>query len=257
MSKLTFASWNVNGVRAISKKGFYDWLAKEKPDIVGIQETKISSDQLNDTISNPKGYVSYWSHAEKRGYSGVALFVKERPVSITEGIGNKKFDQEGRALVADYGDFVVLNVYFPNGKRGEERLLYKLGYYDAFLTYAEKLRKAGKKLIVCGDFNTAHKEIDLANPKGNVKISGFLPEERAWMDKFTSKGYIDTFRMVSDKPDNYTWWHVMTNARARNVGWRIDYFFIGDELTKNFDHATIQSEVLGSDHCPVTLTLKL
>ncbi len=257
MSKLTFASWNVNGVRAVSKKGFYDWLAKEKPDIVGIQETKISSDQLNSEISNPPGYVSYWSHAEKRGYSGVALFVRERPDSISEGIGKSQFDKEGRALVADYGDFVILNIYFPNGKRGEERLNFKLGYYDAFLTYAEKLRKSGKKLIICGDFNTAHKEIDLANPKGNVKISGFLPEERAWMDKFTSKGYLDTFRMVNDEPDNYTWWHVMTNARARNVGWRIDYFFIGDELVNCFDHATIQSEIMGSDHCPVTLTLKL
>jgi len=256
MSTLTLASWNVNGVRAITKKGFYDWLAKHKPDIVGIQETKISADQLHPDLTAPPGYVSYWSHAEKRGYSGVALYVREKPVSITEGIGNKKFDSEGRALVADYGDFVLLNIYYPNGKASEDRLNFKLGYYDAFLKYAEKLKKSGKKIIVCGDFNTAHKEIDLEHPKLNVNISGFMPVERAWMDKFVSRGYVDTFRLVSDKPKNYTWWHVMTGARARNVGWRIDYFFTSQDLVKNLDHATIESDVMGSDHCPVTLKLK-
>lgn len=257
MSTLTFASWNVNGVRAVSKKGFYDWLDQHKPDIVGIQETKISADQIMPELRSPPGYTSYWSHAERRGYSGVALFVREKPVSITEGIGAPKFDKEGRALVADYGDFVLLNIYFPNGKASEERLKFKLGYYEAFLKFAQNLRKDGKKLIVCGDFNTAHKEIDLEHPKLNAKISGFLPEERAWMDKFVGKGYIDAFRMVDDKPKNYTWWHVMTGARARNVGWRIDYFFISEDLLNNLNHAGIQGDVMGSDHCPVTLKLSL
>lgn len=255
MSTISFASWNVNGVRAVAKKGFYEWLDKHKPDIVGIQETKISADQLHPDLSAPPGYVSYWSHAEKRGYSGVALFVREKPVSISEGINAPKFDREGRTLVADYGDFVLLNIYYPNGKMSEERLQYKLDFYEAFLKYAQKLRKQGKKLIVCGDFNTAHKEIDLDSPKRNVGISGFLPSERAWMDKFVSKGYVDTFRMVDETPKKYSWWHVMTGARARNVGWRIDYFFITDDLRNNLNHAGIQHEILGSDHCPVTLKL--
>lgn len=257
MSKLTFASWNVNGVRAISKKGFYEWLDKNKPDFLGIQETKISADQLVPQLSAPPGYTSYWSHAEKRGYSGVALFVKEKPVSISESINNPRFDTEGRTLVADYGDFVLLNIYYPNGKMSPERLKYKLDFYDAFLDFVEDLKAKGKKLIICGDFNTAHKEIDLHSPKQNVKVSGFLPSERAWMDKFVSHGYIDTFRVVNSEPKNYTWWHVMTGARKRNAGWRIDYFFTTEDLVARLDHAGIESDVQGSDHCPVTLKLNV
>lgn len=251
------ASWNVNGVRAIAKKGFLEWIAKHKPDVVALQETKISADQLTDELITPKGYTSYWSHAEKRGYSGVALYVREKPLSIEEGIGVPEFDREGRTLTADFGDFVLMNIYYPNGKASEERLKFKLGFYDAFLDCAEELKRQGKKLIVCGDFNTAHKEIDLEHPKKNVQISGFRPEERAWMDRFVSHGYTDTFRLFNDKPKNYTWWHVVTNARARNVGWRIDYFFVQNELLKLVDHAEIRSEVMGSDHCPVILKVKL
>jgi exodeoxyribonuclease III len=256
VSTLKLVSWNVNGLRSISKKGFFDWLEKEKPDVIGLQETKIGAEQLTDQLRAPKGYVSYFSHALRPGYSGVLLYCKERPISVTEGMGIPKFDQEGRVLNADYGDFNLLNVYFPNGKASPERLQYKLEFYDAFLTFIENMRKSGKKIIVCGDVNTAHKPIDLARPKENEGISGFLPVERAWLDKLVAHEYIDSFRVVNAKPSNYTWWHAVTNARERNVGWRIDYFFVSSELAPKLDNATIEPLVMGSDHCPVTISLK-
>lgn len=257
MSKIKLVSWNVNGIRAVSKKGFFDWMEETRPDILGLQETKISSDQLTEELIKRKGYKSYFSHAEKRGYSGVALYTKEEPISVTEGFGVPRFDSEGRTLVADFGDFVIANIYFPNGAQNEERLQYKLDFYDAFYKWANKLVKEGKKLTVCGDYNTAHKAIDLARPKENEKISGFLPVERAWMDKFVKAGWSDTFRLINDKPEQYSWWHMRTNARERNVGWRIDYFFTSKNLTDQVDDATIEQHVHGSDHCPVTLTLKI
>jgi exodeoxyribonuclease-3 len=257
MSKLKLACWNVNGLRSIVKKGFFEWLDKERPDIIGLQESKISKDSLTDELITPKGYVSFFSHAEKRGYSGVTLYCREKPLLVTEGMGIEKFDREGRVLVAHYQDFTLLNIYYPNGKASPERLQYKLDFYDAFLKYTKKLRASGKRLIICGDFNTAHKEIDLARPKDNINVSGFLPVERAWMDKFVQEGYIDTFRLSNVKPHNYTWWHMVTRARERNVGWRIDYFFTSSDLEKSIDHATIESSILGSDHCPITLRLKL
>lgn len=257
MSKIKLVSWNVNGIRAVSKKGFFEWMEETRPDILGLQETKISSDQLTEELIKRKGYKSYFSHAEKRGYSGVALYTKEEPISVQEGFGVPRFDSEGRTLVADFGDFVIANIYFPNGAQNEERLQYKLDFYDAFYKWANKLVKEGKKLTVCGDYNTAHKAIDLARPKENEKISGFLPVERAWMDKFVKAGWSDTFRLINDKPEQYSWWHMRTNARERNVGWRIDYFFTSKNLTDQVDGATIEQHVLGSDHCPVTLTLKI
>lgn len=254
-NQLEMASWNVNGIRAASKKGFYDWLAKTSPDIVGVQETKISEDQLTPELTAPKGYKSYWSHAEKRGYSGVCLFLKDEPDKIEHGLGIKKFDSEGRTVIAHYDDLMVYNIYYPNGKAREERLKYKMDFYAAFLKHALANRKKGKKIVVCGDFNTAHKAIDLARPKDNEKVSGFLPEERTWMDKFISKGFIDTFRMFNQDPENYSWWHMRSRARDRNVGWRIDYFFASDDLEQKLLEADIQSDILGSDHCPVTLTI--
>jgi exodeoxyribonuclease III len=257
MPTFKLVSWNVNGLRSISKKGFFDWLEKEKPDLVALQETKISADKLSEELRAPKGYVSFFSHAQRPGYSGVLLYCKERPKAVTEGLGIAKFDQEGRTLVADYGDFILLNSYFPNGKASEERLNYKLDFYDAFLKYIEKMRKAGKKIIFCGDVNTAHKPIDLARPKDNETISGFLPIERAWLDQVVERQYIDTFRQFNDKPDNYSWWHMVTNARARNVGWRIDYFFASHDLSANLVNATIEPHIMGSDHCPVTLSIRI
>ncbi len=257
MAKLKLSCWNVNGIRSIAKKGFFEWMAKDKADIVCLQENKISEDQLTPELLKPKGYASYWNHASKRGYSGVTIYTKEEPLSIAYGMGKPRFDSEGRILVAEYADFYLLNVYFPNGKKNEERLQYKLDFYDEFLKFCGKLKKKGKGIIVCGDFNTAHKEIDLARPKDNVNVSGFLPSERAWMDEFVEAGFIDTFRAYNDKPENYSWWHLMTGARARNVGWRIDYFFAQDNLKKVLHHADIEPKILGSDHCPVTLTLSV
>lgn len=255
--KFRIASWNVNGLRAIAKKGFFEWKEKEKYDVVCLQETKIGADQLTKELMERKGYTSYFSHAEKKGYSGVAIYTREKPREILNGFGIQKFDSEGRTVIADYGDFLLANIYFPNGKASPERLAYKMEFYEAFLKYSQKLQKEGKRLIVCGDFNTAHKEIDLAHPKDNHKISGFLPQERDWMDRFEKAGHIDTFRIYNQGANNYTWWHMMTNARARNVGWRIDYFFIHRTLEKITEHASIEAAVLGSDHCPVTLTLKV
>jgi len=257
MKKLRLLSWNVNGIRAVHKKGFLDWFKKENPDILCLQETKASEEQLVDELKNPPGYSSYFSSAEKKGYSGVAVYTKQKPEKIEKGFGINKFDSEGRVLIADYKKFVLLNVYYPNGKASPERLQYKLDFYDAFLEYAEGLRKKGKNLVICGDVNTAHKEIDLAHPKENETTSGFLPVEREWMDKFFSHGYVDTFRMFNNEPEQYTWWHVITRARERNVGWRIDYFFVNEEFRKNVKSASIMPEVMGSDHCPIGIEISV
>ncbi len=249
-------SWNVNGIRAAYKKGFLDWLKQENPDIICIQETKAHPDQLTDDLKNPEGYESYFSSAEKKGYSGVAIYTKKKPKNVEHGFGIKKFDSEGRILVAEYDKFVLMSIYYPNGKASPERLKYKMEFYDAFLKFINKLKKQGKNIIVCGDVNTAHKEIDIARPKENEKISGFLPEERAWIDKFLSDGYLDTFRMFNSEPDNYTWWDQITRARDRNVGWRIDYFYVNEEFKKNVKKAFILSDVMGSDHCPIGIEIK-
>jgi exodeoxyribonuclease III len=255
-NNMRILSWNVNGIRAAYKKGFLDWLKKEDPDILCIQETKAHPDQLTDDLRNVDGYESYFSSAEKKGYSGVAIYTKVKPKKVEHGFGVKKFDSEGRILVAEYPKFVLMSIYYPNGKASAERLKYKMDFYDAFLKFANKLKKQGKNIIVCGDVNTAHKEIDIARPKENEKVSGFLPEERAWIDKFLSNGYLDTFRMFNKEPDNYTWWDMITRARERNVGWRIDYFYVNEEFKKKVKDAFILAEVIGSDHCPIGIELK-
>jgi exodeoxyribonuclease-3 len=187
-------SWNVNGIRAIEKKGFLEWLAKESPDILCLQETKAHPEQLSEKILKPEGYHSFWDSAEKKGYSGVAIYTKTQPKSVTAGLGSKEFDSEGRTLIVDYGNFILFNIYYPNGGEGNKRVPFKMKFYDAFLIKAEKFRKEGKKIIVTGDVNTAHTEIDLARPKENVKNTGFLPQEREWVSKFIDCGYVDTFR---------------------------------------------------------------
>ncbi len=249
-------SWNVNGIRAAIKKGFWEWMAAEQPDVLGLQETKISGDQLTLEMVQREGYHVYWAHAEKRGYSGVAIFSKTEPLNVTEGLGIDRFDAEGRVLIAEYPEFVYYTIYYPNGQRDDERLHYKLDFYDAFLDHAEAMRAQGKRLIVCGDFNTAHYPIDLARPKANEKTSGFLPIERAWMDKFAACGYVDTFRALHpDEPDQYSWWNMRARARERNVGWRIDYLFTTPDLKDTITEARIHPDVTGSDHCPVSVTL--
>ncbi len=250
-------SWNVNGLRAIHKKGNFAEIIKKDADILCLQETKAEADQLAEEVRNPEGYFSYFSHSKTRkGYSGVGVYTKVKPEKVEEGMGLKDMDQEGRLLVLYFKDFVLLNCYFPNGGGGPERLKYKLDFYDAFLGFTENLRKNGHKVIVCGDVNTAHEAIDLARPKENEKNTGFLPEERAWIDELINHGYVDIFRHLNqNKTEAYSYWDMKTAARERNVGWRIDYFFISSDLLPRVKQATIMSDFYGSDHCPVVLGL--
>ena len=249
-------SWNVNGIRAIEKKGFLEWLHKESPDILCLQETKAHPEQLSETLLKPECYYTYWSAAEKKGYSGVAIYTKAAPHTVADCLGVKEFDTEGRILIADYDDFILFNIYYPNGGQGNKRVPFKMKFYDAFLSKAEAFRKKGRKIIVTGDVNTAHTEIDLARPKENVKNTGFLPEERAWVTKFISHGYVDTFRHFTKDPGHYTWWDYYTGARARDVGWRIDYFFVTQNLLPQLKDAFILKNIMGSDHCPIGIELK-
>ena len=238
------------------RSSFLDWILSSKADMVCLQETKMSESQLPPELKEIRGYHSFFAEAEKKGYSGVALFSKEKPKSVTRELGIKRFDSEGRVIRADYKDFILFNVYFPNGKASKERLQFKMDFYEAFLTTINDLKKKGKKLIICGDVNTAHKEIDLARPKENETVSGFLPEEREWIDRLTASGFIDTFRLFDKEGGRYSWWDYKTRARERNVGWRIDYFFISENLEKNIVSASIESDVMGSDHCPISIEMK-
>ncbi|MDD2644524.1 MAG: exodeoxyribonuclease III, partial [Methanobacteriaceae archaeon] len=255
--ELELISWNVNGIRAIHRKGFIDWLSENKPDIISIQETKAQIDQLPKKLINIPDYTSYFNSAERKGYSGVATYSQIKPKNVINGMGIEKFDTEGRLLRIDYDEFTLLNIYYPNGGSGEERLQYKLDFYDAFLDYANKLRDEGTNLVICGDLNTAHNPIDLARPKANEEVSGFLPIEREWVSKFLSNGYVDTFREFNQEPDQYTWWSYRTKARDRNVGWRLDYFFVNEEFLDKVVDSYILSDVMGSDHCPIGLKLDL
>lgn len=257
MKETKLLCWNVNGIRAIKGKGFLEWLHRESPDILAIQETKAHLDQIDSDLKEPEGYHTYWSYPERKGYSGVAVFTREEPLNIRYDFDTSEIELEGRVIIAEYPTLVLMDIYFPNGKKDQERLDYKMAFYEEFLQYADTLKDAGKKLVICGDLNTAHNEIDLARPKENSKISGFLPEERAWMDKFVSHGYIDTFRHFNKEPNQYTWWDMKSGARERNVGWRLDYFFVSENLLPSVTRAFIMSEVMGSDHCPVGITLKL
>lgn len=250
-------SWNVNGIRAAQGKGFLDWLQAEQPDILGLQETKASPDQLTDELLNPLGYHTYWASAEKKGYSGVALYTRTEPKSVQIGLGYDQYDREGRTIIAEYEHFIFITAYFPNGSTENVRVPYKMAYCEDFLTYCETQRQLGKSIIFCGDVNTSHKPIDLSNPKANEKNTGFLPEERAWMDRLIEHGYVDTYRMFyPDKAGAYSWWTYRMGARKKNVGWRLDYFFISADLKDRVVSAEIHNEVLGSDHCPVSLVLK-
>ncbi|MFA5308099.1 MAG: exodeoxyribonuclease III [Dehalococcoidales bacterium] len=254
--ELKLLSWNVNGIRAVKNKGIFgEFLGKESPDMLCLQETKARPDQLDADLTEPPGYHAYWAYPERKGYSGVALYSREEPLSVKYDF-NGGVDMEGRVIIAEYPAFTLFNVYFPNGKQGPERLGYKMTFYDKFLACADTLKASGKKLVICGDVNTAHKEIDLARPKENARVSGFLPEERAWIDTFVSHGYVDTFRQFHKEPQQYTWWDMKSGARARNVGWRIDYFFVSENLLPSLTNAFILPGVMGSDHCPIGITLK-
>ena len=254
---MTLVSWNVNGVRSAERKGFIEWLMKSGYDVVGLQETKVSDYKiLNHELRHPDGYEAYWHGAqEKKGYSGVAVYTKVKPKEVRMDFGPSLLSGEGRVLELDFGDFIFLNIYFPNGKSGAPRLEYKLNFYQEFLAYVKKLRASGRSVIFAGDVNTAHQAIDLARPKENEKISGFLPEERAWLDEVIAAGFVDSFRHFHPEPDQYTWWDQKSHARDRNVGWRIDYFFISADLLPRLKRVFILSDVFGSDHCPVGIEL--
>ena len=248
-------SWNVNGVRAIEKKGFLDWLSSASPDVLCIQETKAKFEQLPDTLQNIDGYFSYWHSAEKLGYSGVATFSKKEPLHVQYGLGIDKYDKEGRVLITEFDNFLLYNIYFPNGQKDEIRLQYKLDFYDDLLEIIDDQVASGNNVIVAGDWNTAHKEIDLANPKANANYSGFMPVERAQLDTYVNHGYVDSFRLFHDEPDRYSWWTYRFGARQRNIGWRIDYFFTNQEFADNISDADIHEDIMGSDHCPVSIEL--
>lgn len=267
--QIKLASWNVNGIRAVAKKPDWQWFLTNDYDVIGLQETKASVDQLNkDHIERP-GCKSYFcSSVVKKGYSGTAVFTKVEPLKVELELPDPAYQGEGRIVHLEFEHFHFFNGYFPNGGAQLEdesgrplpgqfkRVPYKMGFFDSFFNYAQELRKT-KPIVVCGDFNIAHREIDLARPKTNTKNTGFLPEERAFLDKFTAAGYIDTFRMFHpDESGHYTWWSYKTRARATNVGWRIDYFFVSEELRGNVKDAVIENQVMGSDHCPIGLTLE-
>lgn len=250
-------SWNVNGLRAVQKKGFTDWVLTEKPDILCIQETKLQEEQLTEELKNIEGYDSHFSHASRKGYSGVAIYTKIRPLSTSYGIGIDEFDTEGRIIQMEFPEFILLNIYFPNGQMNEERLEYKLHFHEALLEHCLSLQSQKKNLIICGDYNIAHKEMDLKNPKANEKRSGFLPIERAWIDKFIAHGFVDSFRLVNPDKVQYSWWSYRFKARENNAGWRIDYHFVSDYFSHKVKDAQIFDHVLGSDHCPVSLVLDI
>jgi exodeoxyribonuclease-3 len=250
-------SWNVNGIRAAEKKGFLDWLARSEGDLVAVQETKARPEQLSSGLREPPGYHADWCWAEKKGYSGVATYSKTPPVQLKRGLRDARFDHEGRVLISEFAPFVFFNIYFPNGGRGPEWVQHKLDFYRRFLKIAQGYMKAGRPVVVTGDVNTAYAEIDLARPKENVKTSGFMPEERAALGEFFEAGLVDTFRQRHPDEVKYTWWDMVSRARERNVGWRLDYFFVSPDLRERVVAAEIHDEVPGSDHCPISLTLDL
>ncbi|HUW62127.1 MAG TPA: exodeoxyribonuclease III [Candidatus Bathyarchaeia archaeon] len=248
-------SWNVNGIRAAARAGMLDWLDQAQPDVLCVQEIKAAPEDLDLWLMNPPGYVSLWRPAVRKGYSGVAAFVKEEPLSVGQ-MGADEFDDEGRVQTLEYADFTVVNAYFPNSQPHGARLDYKLAFMKAIRRFCNRLVAAGKDVILCGDFNVAHEEIDIARPKENVKNAGFLPEERAAMTDLLNAGYIDTFRHFNQEPGHYTWWSYFRNERERNIGWRIDYFCVNKKFMRHVVDASIVCDVRGSDHCPVALTVK-
>ena len=250
-------SWNVNGIRAAVKKGFLEYLEDENPEIICIQETKAHKEQLTSEILEDHGYFTYWHSGQKKGYSGVATFCKEEPLYIQEGIGIKKYDDEGRVLITEHNKFLLYNIYFPNGQKNEERLKYKLDFYDDLLPIINDQVESGNNVIVTGDWNTAHRPIDLARPNENKNTSGFMPIEREKVDKYILNGWVDTFRLFHEEGGRYSWWTYRFGARDRNIGWRIDYFFVNEGMVEICTDADIHQNIFGSDHCPVSLILDL
>lgn len=251
-------SWNVNGLRAMLSKGVLKEVKELQPDLLCLQEIKARPDQLTqDQIGEFADFYPFWNPAERPGYSGVATFARKKPDNTSYGLGEEKFDIEGRVIQTEFGDLVLFNLYVPNGKRDQTRLDYKLDFYARLLEVCDELHASGKQVILYGDMNTCHRPIDLKNPKQNEKYSGFLPEERAWIDKYLEHNFVDIYREIYPERVQYSWWTYRLNARSRNIGWRLDYFLVSNELVKQVADAVIYDEILGSDHCPVGLDLKI
>lgn len=260
MSKkqIEIISWNVNGIRAWERKGCFDQFMQANPDILCLQETKAHPEQLSKDLQQPEGYFAYFNSSNvRKGYSGVSIYTKKEPKKVIYGLGIDELDQEGRQLALIFDNFILINCYFPNGGGEAHRLEYKLNYFDSFLKFLKKLEKTNKNIIFCGDINIAHQEIDLARPKENKKSIGFLPEERVKIDTFISNNYIDLFRHFHPEKIKYTWWDMKTHSRVRNVGWRIDYFFVHKNLLSSVDNILIRDTILGSDHCPIACKISL
>lgn len=252
---MKITSWNVNGLRAILGKGFREWVNEQSPDVLCLQEIKARPEQISDTLREIDGYKSLWNPAQRPGYSGVAVYHKIPPQRYSFGMGIEKFDIEGRVIRLEYPEFTLFNIYFPNGQRGLERVQFKLEFYAELLRICDDLLMANRPVMITGDFNTAHREIDLANPKENETTSGFLPEERVWIDYFIDHGFVDVYRNLYPEKVQYTWWTYRFAARRRNIGWRLDYYLVSQNFVENVKDVIISDQVEGSDHCPVTLIM--
>jgi len=248
-------SYNVNGIRAAMRKGFLDWLNAAKPDVLCLQEIKATPDQLEPDVLASLDYHHYWYPAEKKGYSGVSIWSKTEPKHIEYGCGIEKYDLEGRVLRVDFEDYSVMSVYMPSGSSGDLRQAFKIQWLADFQKYIDQLKKEVPNLIISGDYNICHKEIDIHNPKRNQKTSGFLPEEREWVSSFVESGWIDSFRVFNEEPHNYSWWSYRANARAKNLGWRIDYNMVSEPMRSRLSRATILPEAMHSDHCPILVEI--
>jgi exodeoxyribonuclease III len=253
---MNIISYNLNGIRAAMKKGFAEWLAEEKPDIIAIQETKATEDVVDCLPLLKLGYELYWFSAQKKGYSGVAVFTKIKPKQVHYGNGNEQSDFEGRVIRLDFEDFSLINAYFPSGTSGELRQSYKYQLLDEFLDYVNRVKKEQTHLVICGDYNICHKAIDIHDPVSNKNSSGYLPEERAWMDKWFTSGMVDAFRVFNENPHEYSWWSLRAASRERNKGWRIDYISVSEPMKSRLKSAAILQQVKHSDHCPVRVEIE-
>jgi exodeoxyribonuclease-3 len=253
---MKITTWNVNGLRAIIKKGFFDWVQTTSPDVLCLQEVKARPEQLAEGERNVDGYEILWNPAERPGYSGVATWLRRAARDVEFGLADPRFDPEGRVIRTRHDGFWLYNVYFPSGQRGQDRVGYKLDFYARLLETCDELHATGENIVITGDFNTAHRPIDLHNPNGNKKTSGFLPEERAWVDRYLAHGFVDVYRHLYPEQVQYTWWTYLSNARQRNVGWRLDYFLVSEALMPQVRDVIIHDDVPGSDHCPVSLLIE-
>ena len=249
-------SYNVNGIRAALKKGFIDWLDASKPDILCLQEIKANPEQVDAEILENLNYHHYWYPAQKKGYSGTAIWTKEKPKHIEYGCGIEKYDDEGRVIRADFDTYSVISVYMPSGSSGEVRQAFKMEWLADFQAYINELKKEFPNLIICGDYNICHEAIDIHNPTKQNKTSGFLPEEREWVSQFIDSGFIDSFRLFNKEPHNYSWWSYRANARVKNLGWRIDYNMASEPMRDRLSRAAILSEAKHSDHCPILVEIE-